>query len=108
MNEPQRNKPWKEDYPTTEPLRFVVTIMGTSPYGEREDGSQLIGGAVIGPFNSREETIEFIDWLETNCPNAAARAYIGSAQLISEGEFKQALQDDLEKKRLRKTGNLHS
>ena len=108
MNEPQKNKPWKEDYPTTSQPQYVVTIMGLTPYGEREDGAQLIGGAVVGPFNSREETMEFIDWLETNHPAAWRKSMVGSAQILSVTDFKQAISDTLEKKRLQQTGQLHS
>lgn len=109
MSDPQKNKPWKEDYPTAQGPQFVVTITGVSPYGEREDGAKLVGGAVIGPFNSRDETMEFIHWLETTHPRAAEISIMGSAQLLSEADFKQAVSDSIEKKELmRRMGNLHS
>lgn len=108
MNEQQKNKPWRGDYPTGERLQFVVTLTSMIPYGEKDDGSQHVGGAVVGPFNSREETIEFIEWLEKEHPAAVARFHIGSAQLMSETQFKQAVSDTLEKKRLKNAGQLHS
>lgn len=97
----QKNKPWKEDYQTGSPLKFAVVIIS----GKSGDG---IGGVSVGPFESREETIEFMEWFEKNYPQFSGRAMIGSIQLMGQEEFKAVLADEKHKKELKEAGGLHS
>lgn len=106
MNDPQRKDDIR-DYPTVEPQKFVVIIMGRTTHGEIDD-KQIIGGAVVGPFSTREETMELIRWMEEKTPIAAKGGILGSAQMMSEAEFKQAVTDAIEKTDLLKGGHLHS